>query len=114
MAESQTGEAIQSWEVGAQFLGPSRIQTLRHPLTRDDHPEWFWELRRSESNPFLVGEAVVVGSEITLAELFALLAGFCRFLWGVVLQRAKDSLSKQSCREATIESEVQRQRQRGS
>lgn len=86
-----TGDGVPSapWESGIQVLEPPRLGTLQVGLTRLDHPEWTWELRRRESNPRQISDCVIAPSEITLAELGALAAGFLRFLLPAIWERAK-------------------------
>lgn len=82
-----------NWESGFRSLGPPRLQTLRCHLTRLDHPEWLWELRRSECNPRLLDDGSVAQSEIATGELLALAGGFLRFFLAAISVRAKANLA---------------------
>jgi hypothetical protein len=77
MAELSS-DATEAWRVGFQPLGPPRSQTFWTPLTRLDHPERLWELRKLESNLPRVGEGQVPRIEISVGELFELAGNLAR------------------------------------
>jgi|SRR5580700_5633961 hypothetical protein len=83
------GGATEAWRVGFQPLGPPRSQTFWTPLTRLDHPERLWELRKLESNLPRVGEGQVSQIEIGVGELFEMAGNFLRFLLVFFRPRAK-------------------------
>lgn len=84
-----SGDATEAWKVGFQPLGPPRFQTFWTPLTRLDHPERLWVLRKLESNLPRVGEGQVPRIEISVGELFELAGSFLRFLLVAVRPQAK-------------------------
>jgi hypothetical protein len=106
--------ASEGWESGFQSLGPPRLQTLRYFLTPLDHPEWLWELRRSECNPPHAEEISVAQNEIGAVELCALAGGFLRFLYVAIWAQAKVFLSKKWYRAISAARKDHRQHPRGS